>query len=713
MADRIGQRFGNYRLIRLLGWGGFAEVYQGEHVYLKSYAAIKVLHTHLVKDDIDAFLHEARTLVHLIHPYIVRLLDFGVEDAIPFLVMDYAPNDTLRHRHPKGTQVAPSVVITYVQQVADALFYAHNRKVIHRDIKPENMLVGRQNEILLSDFGIAVVSLSSRTQIKEETAGTVMYMAPEQIQAHPRASSDQYSLAIVVYEWLAGKPPFQGSFAEVAGKHLYASPQPIRELVPSVPPLLEQAVLTALAKDPKQRFANIQAFARALEQACQPMQPESVSLRKANASPSLSAPFVVSSSSGYKEEKLVSYEAALVESKDVSQFRVTEPEVVDNASLPVQEAADNISQSPQRVTVAAQQRNPPIVSRRKMMWGLALTGLGLVGAGVTWLTISRVVPQADASSPAPSPTAVLLLRYPGHTGAVYCAAWSHHGRYVASGGEDQTVQVWDATNGQLISTYRGHTKRVNVVVWSPDDTLIVSGSNDKTAQVWSVKEARHIYTYSGHIAATAGGVSQMAWSPDGTCIASGSYDKTVQVWNASDGHLLFTYRGHASDPNGYIGALVWSPDGTHLASGGSDCTVQVWDAKDGHTVYTYRGHPRPNGNVWTVAWSPDSKYIVSGSKDKTAQVWEAFTGKLLYVYRGHTESVGSVSWSFDGQRIVSGSYDKTVQVWSPTGKEHPYVYLGYAKSPKGRVWCVVWAPDSKRIASSSDEGVVLIWEPPQ
>jgi serine/threonine protein kinase len=162
MADRVGQQLGNYRLSRLLGKGGFAEVYRGEHIYLKTPAAIKVLQTKVAnEEDLQAFLKEAQTIAQLVHPHIVRVLDFGVDGETPFLVMDYAPGGTLRKRHPKGTILPLTTIITYVKQVADALQYAHDQHMIHRDIKPENMLLGQRDEVLLSDFGIAVVTQSS------------------------------------------------------------------------------------------------------------------------------------------------------------------------------------------------------------------------------------------------------------------------------------------------------------------------------------------------------------------------------------------------------------------------------------------------------------------------------------------------------------------------------------------------------------------------
>src|SRR2546425_483762 len=160
VGGAAGQRLGNYRLSRLLGHGGFAEVYLGEHLYLKTSAAIKVLEMQLANDALDSFLNEARTIARLEHPNIVRVLEFGMEGQTPFLVMSYAPNGTLRQLYPRGTILAPKSILPYVKQIAAALQYAHDKKLIHRDVKPENMLLGPNKEVLLSDFGLAIVAKS-------------------------------------------------------------------------------------------------------------------------------------------------------------------------------------------------------------------------------------------------------------------------------------------------------------------------------------------------------------------------------------------------------------------------------------------------------------------------------------------------------------------------------------------------------------------------
>src|SRR6266849_2944864 len=247
MNDRVGQQLGNYRLVRLIGRGSFAEVYLGEHLHLNTQAAIKVLHAHLTSEGSEQLRAEARTLARLMHPHIVRVLDFDVEDGIPFLIMEYAPNGSLRQRHPKGTQVPLDTIVSYVKQVAEALHYLHQQKLIHRDVKPENMLLGSNNEVLLSEFSLAILAQSSRSQQTQEAAGSVTYMAPEQLRGKPRRASDQYALAVVVYEWLSGDPPFSGSIREIANQHLSAPPPSLHAQVPAISPAIERVVLKALS----------------------------------------------------------------------------------------------------------------------------------------------------------------------------------------------------------------------------------------------------------------------------------------------------------------------------------------------------------------------------------------------------------------------------------------------------------------------------------
>jgi eukaryotic-like serine/threonine-protein kinase len=507
MVDRVGQQLGNYQLISLLGAGGFAEVYLSEHIHLGTQAAIKVLHTQLTSDDVDKFRTEARTIARLIHPHIVRVLEFGVEGNTPFLVMDYAPNGTLRQRHPKGVALPLPLIVAYVKQVADALQYAHDEKLIHRDIKPENMLLGRRNEILLSDFGIALVAQSSRYQSAQEMAGTMAYMAPEQIQGKPRPASDQYSLGIVVYEWLSGDRPFNGSLTELVGQHLSVLPPSLQEKGSMISLVIEQVVLKSLEKDVHRRFESVQAFAIALEQACQSEPTTSVELSKPN------RPLLVTD--------LV--EAILSTQLPQPTNVVTPPG--NSSQLPIEAVtpspAPTILPPPMRETIPSdrpQELQPTQrrISRRAVVIGLA--GLTAVGSSLTWLALSQK-PQASlpslhptattplAPSPSPPSLGTTLVNYRGHSSGVNDLVWSPNGMRIASCSYDTTVQIWDAASGNTLLTYRGHSGPVWAVAYSPDGKRIASaggelnvnqGSHDHAVRVWDSTTQQLIFTYSGH-----------------------------------------------------------------------------------------------------------------------------------------------------------------------------------------------------------------------
>jgi hypothetical protein len=658
MADFIGQRLGNYRLLQLLGQGGFAQVYLGEHLRLGTQAAIKLLSTHLADVDVDKFLAEARIIACLEHPHIIRILDFDLAQDIPFLVMSYAPNGTLRQRHPKGTRLPLDIILSYLKQAAGALQYAHDGKLIHRDIKPENMLLGRHDDILLSDFGIAVMAHSSRSLNTQEIIGTVSYMAPEQIQGKPRPASDQYALGVILYEWFCGSPPFHGTAAEIATQHLHAALPPLREQVPNISPAIETVVLKALEKDPHRRFVSVQEFAATFEQACQGFLP----------------------ATGI----MLPHPAA-----GISATKHDHGQASFHASLTLAEGKD---QPP-----GNKKRGKHGISRRALLCGaLVLVG---TGGGLVLLTHSH--------KPAMGTT---LVTYTGHLGQVAIVAWSPDGKRIASGSGDQTVQVWDATSGAHPFIYRGHTTNINAVAWSPILTSqsIASASGNSffrgehIVQLWNAATGGHLLTYGGHTQP----VRCVSWSPNGRRIASGSEDKTVQIWDASSGNLMLTYARHT----GTISSLVWSPDGKYIASASDDKTVQVWDVHTRTFLFSF-AHTSP---VNAVAWSPDGRRIASASGnifvggEQDVHIWDAATGEPILIYRGHASPVSTVAWSPNGAQLASASagLEKTVHIWDATSGVTTYIYRGHTLG----VNAVAWSPDGQFIASASQDGTVRVWQ---
>ena len=273
MDAYTGRQIGHYRILRRLGTGSFATVYLAEHLYIEKLAAIKILHIAMNEQNYQAFLGEARINARLEHPHIVRLLDFGFSEQKPYLVMEHAPNGTLRQLYPKGSRMPPQLMVHYVSQIAEALDYAHQQNVIHRDVKPENLLLNGKNELVLSDFGIAIVQQRQQSLPKQAIAGTPVYMAPEQFRGISLPASDQYALGVMVYEWLCGEPPFAGNLFALSYQHTQQPPDNLYRRLPDISPVIDDVILGALAKDPAQRFTNVRAFAAALAEAVFATQP--------------------------------------------------------------------------------------------------------------------------------------------------------------------------------------------------------------------------------------------------------------------------------------------------------------------------------------------------------------------------------------------------------------------------------------------------------
>ncbi len=690
MRDLIGQQLGNYRLVKLLGSGGFAKVYLDQHVQIDTQqAAIKVLY--LTGVDPHKFRQEAQTIASLKHPNIIRLFDFSDQQDMPYLVMDYAPNGSLGTRHAAGEKVPLATVVQYIIQIANALQHAHGMHIIHRDIKPDNVLLGSHGELLLSDFGIAVLSKTGRATVNAPagTAGTPYYMAPEMFRGKPDKASDQYALAVMVYQWLSGTLPFsEGDFIQLGYQHAHEPVPPLRNKAPLVSEEVETVVMKALAKDLSQRFVTVQAFATALEQASQTKPSTPVSTQP-NSVPSEPTPPPVSTA-------LASLVTPVQTPSEVKTPAVQPLSPITDPTVASSDAAQTRPQPPTSTRPAL--RNRPALrsqlTRRRVLIGLAAIGVIAVGGGITWFATSSKLAPHMMSTPTPLPIGTLLYAYKGYSGSVDTVAWSPDGKHIAAGSADKTVQVWDAVDGGYVVTYKGHSSTVWAVAWSPDGKRIASSSDvDKKVQVWDAVDGGNVFTYHGH----SDGVKAVAWSPDSKRIASGSWDRTVQVWDAVDGGNVYTYKGHSDD----VWAVAWSLDGKRIASGSRDRTAQVWDAVDGGTTFIYHGH----SDVYAVAWSPDGKRIASGSWDRTVQVWDAVDGGNVYTYKGHSDHVYAVAWSPDGKRIASASGDKTVQVWDAVDGGNVFTYHGHSDL----VDAVAWSPDGKRIASSGNEKTVQVW----
>src|SRR5579862_9267842 len=198
MVDYSAHQFGNYRLTQQISQDGAVTVSLGEHVYLKIPVVVKIFHAFSTRNQQDLFMQKMGIIGRLAHPHIIPVLDYGLKDTTPFLVMDYAPNGTFRQY--QGQVMAFSAALLHAKEIGSALQYAHHHMVIHGNLKPENILLGFQRETLLSDFAISNFS----GQPEQNVMHVISYKAPEALQGQPQPASDQYALGCMIYEWLSG-----------------------------------------------------------------------------------------------------------------------------------------------------------------------------------------------------------------------------------------------------------------------------------------------------------------------------------------------------------------------------------------------------------------------------------------------------------------------------------------------------------------------------
>ncbi len=273
--DLIGTALGNYRILAPLGQGGMARVYRAYQESLDREVAVKVLPPWYAADRnfVERFNLEAKLVARLSHPNIVTVHDASEQNGHLYIVMQLVDGGTLKHRldqlHVQGSPMDAVEAVPIFAQLASALHYAHEQGVVHRDVKPVNVLMDRSGRPILSDFGIAKVLASTKDHLTRPGAGvgTPEYMSPEQcLGGAVDGRADIYALGAMLFEALTGQTPFLGeNYPALAHSHIY-EPTPHPTLLnPAISPILEQIILTALMKNPVQRYQYASDMAEALE----------------------------------------------------------------------------------------------------------------------------------------------------------------------------------------------------------------------------------------------------------------------------------------------------------------------------------------------------------------------------------------------------------------------------------------------------------------
>ncbi len=786
VTDWQGKMLGRYRLLRLVGRGGMGEVWQAEDTELHRQVAAKMLPPVVANetDYLRAFAAEARTAASLEHPHILQVHDFGeepfAEDVITYLIMPLITGGSLRDRmrSTNGALLSVDESMHYLRHAAQAIDYAHSRNVLHRDIKPGNMLL-QQSWLLLADFGLA--KLLSNNTFRSRThagAGTPEYMAPEQIQGKAEAASDRYSLAVIAYQLFTGRLPFSGKEPfEILLKHMQEPPTPPRQFNPQLPQIIENTLLKGLAKPPAARPGSCTAFVNELEmgwklgEQATTADPEATLLAPWNKRYIANQPthLVAPSTPGISaSSSSAPWDAALLQNSMPSA--TASNMTLENASTFVP-PANGTGERP-----AEQQHK--IGRRGVMIAGASAAAVAVVGA--TGLAAYLHFKPSTLAAPKPPPgpykliAGVPLLRLIKHSEAVWNVAWHPSGRYLATGGYDTRVMLWDvgsllqkATHGMQKVTTPLHEWKFadaitdNKISWSADGrTLSVipqgEAANAPARIIHMINDQQStIVDYSNKTQNDDLQPSyiNLAWSPVENLLAISTFEKMdVGLWQRGhiDGPVRFLQNTPlAPDPNGLligIQNVAWSRDGSMLAGLRDDFKVTVWQVKTGKVLQTLVLPGRTgNGSVIVrrsaVTWSPTTQNQLVTSNLLMANVLDVATNKVVHSLSTedpvtlvapkntattsyYAPEVNGVAWSPNG-RYIAGSYEFSHQVYiwdtqnkaPKTTKEGYHVQdmlFGQNNGHLIRKGCTIidlaWSPDGRYLATASNDTTVIIWK---
>ena len=278
----IGETLGGYRITRKLGEGGMGAVYEAEHVMIGRRAAIKCLLPELTKNDeaCQRFFLEARAAAKTNHPGLTEIFEFGKTDSgSAYMIMEFLDGEDLGTKLRREGRISLGLALSITREVCGALAAVHQKGIVHRDLKPDNLFLVQNPvqpgsfRVKVLDFGIAKLTGPENKDLSVKTRtgsvlGTPSYMSPEQCRGHGKIDwrSDIYSMGCIVYEMLTGHPPFRGSgYGEVLAQHIYEPPPPLRTLDPTIPEVIEQALLRTLVKNPEQRMQTMDELGQILE----------------------------------------------------------------------------------------------------------------------------------------------------------------------------------------------------------------------------------------------------------------------------------------------------------------------------------------------------------------------------------------------------------------------------------------------------------------
>jgi WD40 repeat protein/serine/threonine protein kinase len=750
-----------YEIFEEIGRGAASVVYRARKCDLNRFVALKVIAAgpQMPRQTRDRFRREVEAIARLKHANVVQVYDVGQQRDCVYLALELIEGGSLTSW--LGAPRPAKEVARLIATLSAAVDYAHRQGVVHRDLKPANILLQMADGELpsrtarprpqtpsansklqlatpkITDFGLA--KLLPGTGLVDDAMtqsgailGTPAYAAPEQASGHAAdagPASDVFSMGVILYELLTGRPPFQGANAmETLVQVAHQDPVPPMRLVPQIPRDLQTICLKCLEKDPRKRYASAGELTDDLERflldrpvLARPVGWGGLCLRWMKRNKATAGALV-----GLSLVLFVLVAGSLVAAAYFQrQERAQRALTAEKANLASEKTrlADEKEQERQKAVRAEKEeaglREVAEKQKQALDRNLFIAQMNLAGqAAISPGGIGRVGELLAQAEKHPSDQRnwgwyylnglchrdLLTLR--GHQYGVMAAAWSPDGRRLASAGEDGLILLW-GPNGEAVGRLGSGGRAIRCIAWRPDGKRLASAGWDGKVKVWDVASRKAVLSL--HVEASPATVPEersvgiavfaVAWSPDGKQLASGGEDRAVHIWDATNGKEVRLLRGHGQQVLG----LAWSPDGKRFASASADRTVRIWDASTWSLSRELQGHINW---VTSVAWNPSGTQLASASNDRSVKVWNTADGKELLTLQGHSQSIVTVAWSPDGKRLATASEDRTLKIWPASGGPESFTLRGHT----ARLTGVTWSPDGKRLASTASDATIKVWD---